>query len=779
MRFDPALLLELARTLAQELSQAARGHCLRVDFLNQEDAFELCHQLRQQLKSGDMSAYVLDSASVGHELVILPERAIEIRNRKELRLCLIIPSGVVDAAASSLTNSFAAFDLTKFFKQTTETLVGKLPDDFKELYRQLKQTFRIALRPAPEHWADFVSALQQATSPAEAGCELWRLGLIPDAGPAIEDIVNRLERNLRSVQELARPARAQASPEERLEKLHLKPGTVSTKLLSFFKGRRLRNSRGWLQELSQPAGRGILTFDQWVFEQTGLTDLEAITLEPFLDRDGKICSWTGLQQPGGPGTQPTIGIGPKSKVTVKWTCSPQTPSNLKNWQVEVIPSREEFSEEALAAETISTKVSAKTRRASIKLDFDPETYPARVVQIRVTGLDEHGNPLAGADSRIIEGISTEFWFDEEAVQSPLAETRQKRDAVQTLPFGRLKVLAELKIEALHEAPGQWEADETYFSITLNGQRNCRVEISPVLRKIEHRTIQHPEEGGCYTAHLDLAETLDAGRLLTPVDLSPLWQTDLGATLLSRRKELFRLLQKQESRGLIETADWTSDLSERARSYAKAYREVLTQCDTPEILWLALRLDTIFLEINNNQETETAVLVQPTHPMRVVWYAAYVDLLGHWEKELGKLKIPRERQRQIDLALIERVTPLNWPAFVLNPGGEIYLFAQNLHFFWALALPVGIPDPGRQAAQIARMVGFQEDEASLSDLPPKRIAAELNAYLGVHPYLKKLRVNAINPGSGGFLAEALREFYAVDQNEQAAEADLPASRPHLE
>ena len=68
---------------------------------------------------------------------------------------------------------------------------------------------------------------------------------------------------------------------------------------------------------------------------------------------------------------------------------------------------------------------------------------------------------------------------------------------------------------------------------------------------------------------------------------------------------------------------------------------------------------------------------PTHPMRLLWLAAYTDLLQEWER--GILSLPKsDRKKSIDLSL-ERVAPLNVPALCLDEG-EPFLFSQNLGFF---------------------------------------------------------------------------------------------------
>ncbi len=159
-----------------------------------------------------------------------------------------------------------------------------------------------------------------------------------------------------------------------------------------------------------------------------------------------------------------------------------------------------------------------------------------------------------------------------------------------------------------------------------------------------------------------------------------------------------------------------------------------------------------LTLRQPQGDEHALITLPTHPLRLLWYSAYADLLASWERELLERRAIAERL--LDLSLISRVAPLNTPTFGVWRG-EPFLFAQNIRFFWGLSLPVDAADPARRAADVARAFGLHEDEASLSDLPPARLSSEIDSYLQLHPYLDALRLNVVNPGSGTFLAKRSR------------------------
>src|SRR6185437_847966 len=103
----------LAREIVARLKDAGAGHCARVDFLDRVTALALCDYIQQQQLVQGVLFHILASdadQARTNALFILPDKAIELRNRKQERLCLFIPADLVDAAYSSIANSFALID---------------------------------------------------------------------------------------------------------------------------------------------------------------------------------------------------------------------------------------------------------------------------------------------------------------------------------------------------------------------------------------------------------------------------------------------------------------------------------------------------------------------------------------------------------------------------------------------------------------------------------------------------------------------------------------------
>ncbi len=103
----------LAHEIVAYLQHTDAGHCARVDFLDRAEVLSVCQYImRERLMDGVLFRILAshNEQAKTDTLFITTDKAIEIRNRKQECLCLFIPSDLVDAAYSSIANSFALID---------------------------------------------------------------------------------------------------------------------------------------------------------------------------------------------------------------------------------------------------------------------------------------------------------------------------------------------------------------------------------------------------------------------------------------------------------------------------------------------------------------------------------------------------------------------------------------------------------------------------------------------------------------------------------------------
>jgi DNA phosphorothioation-dependent restriction protein DptH len=747
----------VARRIARAFDNAGPGHCVRVDHLEAADARSLCRWLREhETKSGsrDLQSYVLAQRG-SDELSISSEAAVELRNKKSSHVCLLVPREFVDSRESSLGNAFASFDVTGALVGVAADLHSELPADLGAPVTQVRAQLRGRLAASAESWSDYVASIVEDPQIISVGRELWRIGLLPDCGE--DGLVERLPSNRNAVLALTQPARAHASVADRLASIGLRRGAVHDLVLTMLATKELRDSRLWLAEFATPESCGHVTFERWTFE-TAETDLEAIELERFLQPDGQVVPGLGLRLASGPGSQLIADVGPRQKLFVKWLSHPKSPSNLARWQVQIVPSREEYTEEERAGIDLpSVRVATKARRAAIPLDIDIGELPVRAAQVRVAALDSYGAELRGSEGGIIEAYSPEFWLDEAV--GGLGTEQVGRTTAPNLPVARLREAVLTRESVIDQTSGDWiEKDLHYYTVTFNGRRAARLGLSPVLRRFEEVALGNPESVRWRAVQTVAGASIDPGSILgepLPPDNSEV------ATFVQKRRDLFRAIQRQHPSALIETVTWEHELVRRARSYAAAYSDLLLSPDA-SVATAALHVDLCEVRLSDPEESPL-LLLMPTHPLRLLWLASYAVLLAQWEGQLLALE-PGERERAIDQELLSHVGPVNLPPFVVTEAGERFVFSQNLMFFWGLALPAGTRDPNKRVRELSRALGVPGDDFAKDDAAAVGLTRELRRYLAVHPYASAMRLQVINGGTGRVVSDALRPLLRTEDSE---------------
>jgi len=758
----------IADEIFRQLQGTAEGHCARVDFLEHAEASAVCQYLSEQADSAIMFRILATHAAEkpGDALYITTDQAIEVRNRKQERLCLFVPSDLVDAAYSSLANSFAAIDGRRLHEAALKSLMRQLPD---EAQRVLRMVARGTLQASYDQRLDFALAameLSHQDNLARLGCALWRVGLIADGGPDFAE-KTQLEHNYRCTIDLAYPSRISAMPRERIQSLNVDKDTAN-KLGLFFRGRSMNDVRAWSYDL---ACQGELTFDRWVFPELDKSNIRKVLVQPFVNKSDMVERFCKLVQPDGARGSLKAVCGPKGSMVVKWASDPAQPDNLDSWSVRIVPSDTdgELEEDSDFVEPKIPRVPGKRRSVTIKLDIDDDDIPTSPVYVRVVPLDAVGNEIIDEETeKPIVGKSTEEFFLVKDIGDKLeGQPREQRNSVPTIAYGQLELVMNMHESLLSEPRTQWiTKDIAYFSLSFPGRGTINVGLSTTLKALEEQIRAEPRNGGCYMLSIDEPRPVEVGECMP----RPLLTSDqeTWAAFWKAREAFFSRLRKAEGRDLVETADWTPEFAGAALRYAQSYQSLLdnlmgNDCERQEILD-ALSLDTLLVQV----EQEEALIILPTHPFRVAWLANYAQLLLNWQERLLAYPV-RQRKHAVDMQALRLLEPTNVPAFAHHQDSvEEFIFFQNLRFFHGVALPAGVPDPLRRYNDLALILGFSQDQATMGEIQPDQLTDHLLRFQELHPYVDTLVATLVNPYRGTFFAEAIKgllpEASASDEDE---------------
>jgi DNA phosphorothioation-dependent restriction protein DptH len=770
----------LADEICTRLEGTAEGHCVRVDFLEREDALSICRYmaLQHQQQESDLMVRVLASRNqeiADNGLFITTDRAVEIRNRKQGRLCLFVPSDLVDAAYSSLANSFALIDGQTLFEAALKKEAKKLSRDAQRVVSFVGQG---TLKASYEQRLDFAVTAQIQGNDELLGLELWRVGLIADARP---DFFAYLTSNRNCTILLSRPMRLDATAHERIQSLKVNKETANA-LGKFFRNRSMNDISSWSYELAR---EGTLTFDRWIFPATDRSDIKRVDIQPFINARGVVEKFCRLLQPDAANGSLQAICGPKGTMVAKWSCDPPQPQNLSGWSVRIVPSDydAELAEDSDFIEPKIPRVPASRRTVTIKLDMEEDETPTGPVCVRVAPLDATGNELIDKETgEVIADKSTEFFLVRNLQIDVSGEVRENRSIVPTLSYGRLEAaikLPEGQTFVEEQAQPQWIARDL-FSLTLSNKTILTVGVSETLIELERQVRDNPRDGGCFTLAVD--EVVPVG--VTSITPYPLQSGDNAtwSAFWKARETFFSRLKKQPGRDTIETTDWTLELATVAVRYAQEYQKLLdglikNRCERTEMLD-ALSIDSLLVQLSGKgDEMEEAVVILPTHPLRVAWMVSYTQLLRRWEEDL--LALPKSKRRNsIDQDALRMLTPTNVPAFSYHAASKnAFLFFQNIRLYHGVALPAAITDPRRHYTNVAYILGSGFEQSGIGDILPNHLKEHLVRFSDSHPYTRTLVTTLVNPDRGDFFAEAVRLF--LDETTHADEQEEARSAPSFQ
>ncbi len=753
----------LANEILASFKNTLLGHCARVDFLNRTEAVGICQFVAQKHMEDGIAVRILASHDAhlrDNYMFITTDKAIELRNRKEERLCLFVPSDIVDAAYSSLSNSFALIDGRKLHAAVLKRVMGQLSAETQHIVRAVFAQLRGGASVSDERRLDFAVAVlrrEQANELAQIGLELWRVGLIADARDSTNaTFVTALESNRSSVQTLARPKKLDATVRERIQSLKVDAATA-IKLGNFFRGRSMNDVQAWSCEL---ATQEALTFDYWVFPRTDPSDIRSVAIIPFVNARGEVERYCRLKQPDGTRGSLFAYCGSKEKLIVRWKCDPEQPKNLNSWRVGIVPSRGESESEG-GFDLPERDVPSQRRNIEFKLDMDFEEPPDFALCVKVVPLNVDGSEIKNEENEPIFAESTEFFLVKDNTISPPDPPKESRTTVTSLAYGRLEEAVKVRESVLTETEPQWiSKDLEYFSLRLNERRILNIGLSNTLLELEKRIIDEPRKGGCFILNTDEVRPVSVDAFSNyPLQSG---NNEAWSSFWKARESFFLRLKKASPRDVIEVVDWIPELTNVALRYAQTYGELvddlaMRQADLSDLRDV-LSVDTLLVRIAVSRDTyEEATIILPTHPLRVAWFASYNHLLRIWEEQLLERQ-PRERKYTIDLQALHSLVPINVPAFAYHSASTTpYTFFQNLRFFHGVALPAGVPDPHRRYGDIARILNAGLDQGGIGDVQPDHLTEHLAMFRDLHPYADPLVTTLINPDRGDFFAEAVRKL----------------------
>lgn len=770
------------------------GHCMRVGDLDTVVMLAVARNLRQSIGAAAQVHVLSSAAKKDDSLLITGSKLVELRNplaEGELRppLLVFVPNDLRTAAEDSFAEAtFEQVSVADTFKLLRARLVERLP----EALRAAVPEILTLLEDRNWRWADALAAVRfllsirlNGSDPETVGASLCELGLVPDFH-LLDDLAtvpNRLEKNRKCVDDLTFSTK---SDRGRVLDLKLSDRPFRARLSDFLAETGLEDPLVWTSRIVSEKAHWSLSFDKWQFESgAGITQQLRVEVTEL-----------GLhvvpENESDPRLQPLIGQqvllvgrgGPKS-FKVKFHCDPAP---------ETVPAVHHFRLQVVSRESGPTAFTKKKgawtgarRDASVsftgvaKVDWEDGWHFVRVLPCTADGdpipiVDDQGQPIpliGSADDAQLPNESDLFYV----VKADDVEVEVPQRAVPKFPsFSHaqihfwFKALADghdpKEVTCQHRAwvdGDDFRGKSELLEFKFAGEGLIHVPVSRVLKLLEQRILAAPDDTLSWRLAISSAQVVEV------FADSAAWPTlpEMDAFRASRRALLAKI-SGSDSQQIVQSAD-LFPLRDEIAAYAELYLSLLAQAlssaesappdEQPRALaalQAMLALDTAKIDLADHRGAHrAALLVSPTHPLRLLWMATWLTLAHHWLEKSAEA--PKEFLAPTRDSLLERLNPVNFPAVFPAGSGRLLTSIDNLHPLWTVYGASSEPDPRGLIAELCTAFGLPEPNIGSFSLNGVFLADRSRRYLVQHPYIQTLVLNCFNAGRGRLLAEMLLEL----------------------
>lgn len=757
------------------------GHCIRVTDLDDDVMEKLCKDLRRSRPNGNI--FILGSNDQDSlPFRITSTKLVELRNpdvNGVLRqpLLVFIPTSLRTSAEDSFgVATFEELTFTSIYVELIESLLERIP---ATLVGHVRDLFGIL---SEEEWlfSDNVSrarylltALENGIDGETLGASLYELTLIPDFKLFADlSMVNgKIRKNLGSVRNLMN---SHKSVRGRIVNLGLSDKALESRLFNYFEKNDVQEPEVWISPIAIDKSWWNISFDKWTFkEELSLDKVQVTVLETDLpvvqedESDERLLVLIGQQ---------ILTPNNRRKMNVVFEVKPH-PSKVRgldHFTVQIVSLND-----GPIGKSKKVKVWMQNRLSSTinltklnQIEFDEGWH-----FIRVLPWTADGDPIPLESDSGSEDVkryyeSEPFYvlpggnIEEEPPQRaiPIEQSLEHaRFRLQLTAIGDDRDPGEITVNGVAWAEGgrsQKASRQENLVVKFGSEGAVQIPLSRTLKTIEQRILAQPKHpsGWRMQINLDIAEPPSEVGLTLP-------SSTAMASFLAAREELFATVRK-DSAELIMQGFSFRDAEKKCLIYAETYLDLIgsliRQADTTsgaerqkhlQALRNVLAVDSIHVVLTDFRGRQReAVLVSPTHPLRVLWLSSWITLGKDW---IEKTKAGgKDYISQVRTALLEGLVPLAYPVGVPIEDGRIFIPVDNLNAFWALYAPTTEANPRGLKAEICSALGLAEPSMAGNDISAKMIADKIERYLTQHPYVRELSLNIFNPGAGTVIADAL-------------------------
>lgn len=798
------LLLEIHH---KELNGALPGHCMKIAGFGHAELDYLLTKIRRDYSNIDCFIVSDEHTSPAH---ISASKLIELRNKEERPLLMLIPANSRTAAEDSYgNNTFKDLPLDGIEQQLKKKLVGQIQQALRSNIEFILKSFE--KRPnALSASINYLLALKADSFSLDAvGNHLYFFGLIPDSRLFKTENQSRARLNFNSTCSTLLSA-FNKPIYDRISEMPLEPNSIQPSIVEFLKAESsIKNSNLLFKRIIEDYPE--LNFANWPIPQLDPEGIKLFTID-ISSNDFKIEDGIKVLH---------VNDNRSSKVKIKFNTqpSPKEISNLKAFRIVLVRVNGGSGEEVAVLKRIKNTSSTRAYREAT-IELHPNIVEEGSYFFRVFAEDEHCNVLnvnddfkeatiqiewerAKGENHDLQKSSfdfkltcdsDDFHFVVEEGEEPLESIRKDKvhnvtEAYFKFRIDDLRKGAELQEPKPTESSNVWQdsikqKQLSTFHIAYNTRHNYQINIPTKLREIEALFLKNSKILGSINCTLS---TNPSDLNMKSIRFRPSVINDIvEKDILDKRDNIFQSILKSTSseNGILETTNLVT-LRDQVAEYIAAWSawvaNLKCKVDDKDVsidergrlqIFLAELQFCDMVKIKSKLPDGTPVeclLLSPLHPLRLSWFVLLIDLYKEWEeKTLAFPGHQKEWSRGLSELFEGKLYPENNPMVVVEPNGlKNYHYTGELMFGWGICLASSIDNStsnttsiDRQLTQYFRqLLNVSRESFVDNDVNLKLVVRQIKNYLVQHPYTDKLVINIFNAGDASIFAEAFVDLEA--------------------
>lgn len=794
-----------------EFSNAVSGHCMKITGLGMAELDYLWAII--DVKYPEIDTYIVVEGHPNSHKFISATKLIELRNKQDKPLLVLIPSNSRTAAEDSYGNAtFKDISLEGIEVQLKDQLITAIPEEFKKVIQEeilhYLRTENIGISAVINY---LIQLEEKGFSKKNIGDFIYYLGLIPDSDllDKEEKIRKRLNYNLLSIKLLSSFNKPLY---DKIGELPLKINTLQKALIDFIKSEKSAKSAESLC-LAIAEKYPHLNFAHWDIPDLGSEDIKLIS--------EKITAPNFKEENGVKNLYAELGKSAKVKIRFSTSPSPKDIPKLKFFKVILMSVNGGAGEEIAELRKLKNTNNNHNYR-DVTVELAPNLIEEGAYFFKILGEDEHGSTLNSNDD-FKEANIQKAWIeareiDENAQKSAfnfkltcdtedfnyilndtveLSETERKdklnnvlqahfKYKIDALKTGEAATMPTPSVNSNNWLNSDKLKHTATFHVNYSQKHNYQINVSSKLREIENEFLRHKNLFGLVRAQL--SNNADALGFESMMFVQSKLMSIIPSNLLTLREMVFERIQasNNDNTGIFETTN-IAEFAEIIRAYIKELRNWTTD------LRAQMSDDTISIEEKSQLQqflTELqildvarvktklpdghsveALLLSPLHPLRLAWHIQLLEVFDEWEQKTRDYDGYKEMWAKNLAPLFDgKLSPENNPLVLVDPNSlKNYQYSGELSYGWGLYLNVFAEETNNGMTSVARQLkhyfrqlfNITKDNYVETDINQKLVIRHIKNYLIQHPYTDKLIINLINAGDANVFADAFVELEKED------------------